>query len=62
MIEYEARFLNHADRVFGTHHFVAEDDKVAITRSATVYASGIGKGYEIWRDDRAIHSVVYRGH
>jgi hypothetical protein len=60
MIEYETRFVNRADKVFGTHHFLANDDNAAITRSATVYASGIGKAYEIWRDDRPIHSVVYQ--
>ena len=60
MVEFETRFLTHADKVFGTHKFQAMDDKAAITRAATIYQSGIGKGYEIWRDDRSIHSVTYR--
>jgi hypothetical protein len=60
MPQYRVHFLNHADDVFGTDHFESEHDEAAIAYAATVCRSGIGKGYEIWQDDRYVHTEIYR--
>lgn len=61
MAPYEARFITHGGRVFGTERFEAPSDEDAIAHAARVFvASAIGKGYQIWNKDRLIHTVLFR--
>lgn len=60
MIKYQIRFITHSGIVFGTDHFSAEDDKRAISKAHAVYRTRFGKGYEVWQDDRHVHTESYR--
>jgi glyoxylase-like metal-dependent hydrolase (beta-lactamase superfamily II) len=57
---YRAHFVNHADHIFGVSHFDAEHDEAAIAHARQVFRSGIGKGYEIWHEDRLVHKQTHR--
>ena len=59
MALYRARFLTHGDQVFHVDYFDAEHDEAAIAHAARVFRYGIGKGYEIWHDDRLVHVESY---
>jgi hypothetical protein len=56
MARYLCMFLNHADEVYGSDFMDAENDDEAIARAQSIYRNNIGKGFELWRDDRLIHS------
>jgi hypothetical protein len=60
MVLYRAHFITHADRIFGVSHFDAEHDEAAIAHARQVFRSGIGKGYEIWLDDRLVHAETHK--
>lgn len=55
MPRYRAHFLTHRNDIFSVAHFEAEHDEAAIAHAAQVFRSRIGKGYEIWHDDRLVH-------
>ena len=59
MGQYRAHFVTHGDRVFGVEHFDAESDAHAIEHARALFTSGIGKGYQIWADDRHVHTEVF---
>jgi len=52
---YRVRFLDHANRVFGTDEMECASDEDAVTRARQIHRHGIGKGYEIWEDERCVH-------
>jgi len=56
---YDIYFIDHADRIFGRDSFEAVNDTAAIERGRSLYRTTIGRGHEIWRDDRHVHSEVY---
>lgn len=58
-MQYQCRFLNHANEVFSNAIFSADNDDEAIRRALTVYRNGVGKGFELWRAGRQLHSYVY---
>jgi hypothetical protein len=58
-MQYQCRFLNHADRVFSFARFDAENDRKAILHALTVYWNGVGKGFEIWSGNRLLRRIVY---
>ena len=60
MAPYRAQHLTHGDDIFSVDHFVAEHDRAAIEHAAKKLRSGIGKGYEIWQNDRLVHVERYR--
>jgi hypothetical protein len=53
---YEARFITDSDQVFGVEKFDAHHDDHAIAYAKRLFASGIGKGYQIWQGDRHVHT------
>ncbi|HTF44342.1 MAG TPA: hypothetical protein VK641_10610 [Terriglobales bacterium] len=59
MPQYFILFLTHGDDVFGSHQFAAPDDTAAVTYAQAVYRSTIGRGYEIWRGVRHVHTEIY---
>jgi hypothetical protein len=59
MPQYLCLFLNHADEVFGSDVFGAGSDDEAISLARTIYNNGIGKGYELWRDESLIDTRVH---
>lgn len=59
MPRYHCLFVTHADDVFSSDFLEAESDDEAIARALSLYRSGIGKGYEIWRDDELIHTHTH---
>jgi hypothetical protein len=59
MALYRAHFLTHGNDIFDVDHFDAEHDEAAINHAVQVFRSGIGKGYEIWHDDRLVHVEIY---
>ena len=61
MMLYEARFITHGDRVFGTERFEAQSDAHAIERSRGLFTSSIGKGFQLWQEDRLVHTELFRG-
>jgi len=58
-MQYECRFINHANRVFSLVDFEAKNDSEAIRHALTVHWSGVGKGFEIWKGNRLLRSVLY---
>jgi hypothetical protein len=58
-MQYQCRFLNHADQVFSVARFNAENDRKAIVHALTVYWSGVGKGFEIWHGNCLLRRIVY---
>ena len=60
MTSYRAQFLTHADEIFGVAHFEAEDDVAAISYANEKLATGIGKGHQIWEEDRLVHTEIYK--
>ena len=59
MARYLCLFLDHADDVFGSDIFDAATDEAAKKIALTRYKIGIGKGFELWRDDCLIGSYTY---
>ena len=59
MPQFQIHFLTHGDTVFGSHQFEAADDTAAIAYASVVYHTGIGKGFEIWRDDKQVHTEMF---
>ena len=59
MRTYRAQFINHADEIFGVSHFEAEHDDAAIKHASDMFASRIGKGYEIWQGARLVHTKQF---
>jgi hypothetical protein len=59
MPKYQACFINHANSVIAAENFDAADDPAAIAYARTMYRSGVGRGYELWQDDRHFHSASY---
>jgi hypothetical protein len=59
MMHYQCRFLNHANEVFSRVSFDADNDDDAIRHALAVYRNGVGKGFELWSDNRLLHSYVY---
>jgi len=51
--------MNHANDVFGRDMLDAESDHQAIAQALTIYCCGIGKGFEIWRDEELVHVHTY---
>lgn len=51
--------MNHANDVFGRDMEDAESDDEVIANALTIYRSGIGKGFEIWRDDKLVHIQIH---
>lgn len=60
MRKYRAHFLTHGDKVFGVAHFEATDDELAKVHASKTLSSGIGKGYQIWEDNRLVHTETYK--
>jgi hypothetical protein len=56
---YHCHFMNHADKVFGSGFFDARTDDEAIKRAMTIYRNGIGKGFELCRNDCLVHTYVH---
>ena len=59
MALYCAHFLNHGGHIFSVTHFDAEDDEEAKAHAAKRFQSTIGKGYEIWHENRLVHAEDY---
>jgi len=55
MARYRCLFVDHAGRVYATEAFECIDDPQAIARAEHYYASNIGRGVELWRDDQCVH-------
>ncbi len=60
MCSYRAHFLTHGDEIFGAAHFDAKDDEVAKAHVSKILSSGIGKGYQIWEENRLVHTEIYK--
>ena len=56
---YRAHFITHANEIFSVRHFDAEHDEAAIMHATEVFRSGIGKGYQVWQEDRLVHSEIF---
>jgi hypothetical protein len=59
MPPYRAHFLTHGDDIFSVEHFEADHDEAAVAFAGRAFRSNIGKGYEIWQDDRLIHVETF---
>ena len=59
MAHYIAKFVDHEDHVFGRHPFEAENDQAAIELANRLLKTRLGKGHEIWQDDRLVHREIY---
>ena len=60
MASYRAHFVTHGAEIFSVDHFEAEHDEQAKSHAANIFRSGIGKGYEIWHDERLVHVETYK--
>ena len=49
-------FVDHAGHILGVEEIEAATDQEAIEQALRRYDCGIGKGCEIWRDDRRIYA------
>ena len=58
MRNYRLDFLTHANRVYHSTEIQARDDEDARTQAKRL-KTRIGKGYNIWDGDRAVHSEIY---
>jgi hypothetical protein len=56
MARYLCLFVTHADDVFGSEFMDAETDQAAVARALTIHRNGIGKGFELWRDDQLVYA------
>jgi hypothetical protein len=61
MLVYEAKFLTHSNTVFSTVRFRAVHDEAAMKHVNVALRTSIGKGHEIWQDNRLIHQETYCG-
>jgi hypothetical protein len=59
MARYTVRFLTHGDQIFGQDLFEAENDGAAIRHCNQKLKSPLGKGHEIWQDNRMVHRQIY---
>jgi hypothetical protein len=59
MARYRCLFVNHADKVFGNDVFDADTDDEAIKRAMIIYRNGIGKGFELWREDSLVYAYAH---
>lgn len=60
MMLYSLLFQDHAGRVFSNADFCAPNNGDAIDIARRLYRSGIGRGYEIWRAGRFVHTEITR--
>ncbi len=61
MAKYRVHFVNHGNIVWRVEQFIAPNDNAARVHASQHYrSSGVGMGYEIWKDDQLIHTEVYR--
>lgn len=58
MAQYRLHFIDHGDNIFGSETLQAADDAHAIEHARARHRTGIGKGYEIWRDERLVHTEL----
>jgi hypothetical protein len=56
---YHAKFPIHNNTVFSTEQFHAVDDEAAIIHVNVALRTSIGKGHEIWQDNRLVHHETY---
>ena len=61
MAPYRAQILDHGGNVRYTANFMAEHDEHAMSHANMMWGgSCVGAGYEVWQDDRLVHSVKLR--
>ena len=60
MGSYRVHFLTHAGEIYSSIMFNAEHDEAAKEHVQQVLSGGIGKGHEIWQDERLVHTEIYR--
>jgi hypothetical protein len=53
---YVIIFTDHAGAQYGSDLLTALGDEAAIQQARTHYSMGIGAGYQIWQDDRLVHT------
>ena len=59
MAVYEARFIDHRNKVFGKQSFEAEHDEAAKDYANRNLKTRFGKGHEIWHGERHVHTEIY---
>jgi hypothetical protein len=60
MHRYHCLYMDHGGHVFGGDFFDAAGDSEAVAHAVTVFGNGIGKGFELWRDDCVrVHTYVH---
>jgi hypothetical protein len=60
MHRYHCLFTDHGDHVFSGSFFTAGSDADAINHAVLIYGNGIGKGFELWRDDCIrVHTYIH---
>jgi len=58
MRSYRLDFVTHANRVYHSTEIQARDDEDARAQAKRL-KTRIGKGYNIWDGDRAVHTEIY---
>ena len=56
MVAYGLSFVDHTGHILGSDEIEAATDQEAIEQARRRYECGIGKGCEVWRDDRRIYA------
>lgn len=60
MALYEARFIDHHDKVFATQVFGAQNDDAAKDYAHRMLKTYSCKGHEIWHGDQLVHIEIYK--
>ena len=59
MVPYRVHILDHGGNIRYTANFMAEHDEHAKAHSKAMWGgSGVGARYEVWQDDRLVHSEL----
>lgn len=58
-MEYRVVFLDHGRNAFSVAEVEAESDDAVVDKARRIFASGIGMGYEILRDEELVHIELY---
>ncbi len=60
-MHYQLQFTDDRGQAFAAGSLHAKDDEQAIAKAECLYRSRVGFGYEIWQQQRWIHSEGYKG-
>ena len=56
MPRYECRFLDHGGNTREMQLIDAEDDGAAVTEAHQMHSPRVGAGFDLWQDERRVHS------